>query len=141
MILDADDVMLPNKVEMLSKYLFDNVAGVYGNYYIHYMDSNVIQKEYKHSYDFQMLAQNCMIHCGSLISKKALETVRLSETEWYRNDITLFEDYNLWLRMSKVFLFIHVPEFLTIVREHSLNMTKNISKEKFETNMRKVFEI
>lgn len=122
-ILDADDIMLPNKCEVLLNN-FDNSTGVvYGDYFI---ESNNIRKmEFKIPYNQLELTQHCIVHSGSMFSKKVLEMV-CENNCFYDPRLRVAEDYDLFLRCSEKMMIKHVPEFLTIVREHSLNSTYSV---------------
>lgn len=138
MILDADDIMCEKKVEKMIPYLKDIVGIVYGDYTIFDESLNIYREEYKHSYDYLLLQKNCIIHSGSLISKEALNYARLNENEWYKNDMRTCEDYDLWLRICQEFIGYHVPERLTIVREHSQNSTNTVSPNQWAEDLKKV---
>lgn len=128
MILDADDYMLPTKIEKMVKCIEDkNIGVVYADYYIENIEKGVTTMEFKHPYDLFLLEQNCIVHSGSLISARFLNAIKISEYEWYRNDLRVAEDYNLWLRLSKICIFHHIPEFLTVTRSHSQDSTHTVS--------------
>jgi glycosyltransferase involved in cell wall biosynthesis len=134
-ILDADDEMLPQKCETLLKNFDNNTGVVYADYFI---ESNGIRKmEFKIPYSKQELFQHCIVHSGSMVSKKALSSV-YENNSFYDPTLRTCEDYDLWLRISDKFTIKHVPEFLTIVKEHSFNATNSVPSETWQSNIRRV---
>lgn len=125
-ILDADDEMLPQKCERLLKHFNNHTGVVYADYYI---ESKGIRKmEFKQPYSKDELIKHCIVHSGSMISKKALE-ITIENNFFYDPNLRVCEDYDLWLRISEKMLIKHVPEFLTIVKEHSFNSTNSVNKD------------
>lgn len=135
-ILDADDFMLPTKIEKMAKVLEDkNIGVVYADYYILDEINGYTRMEFKHPYDVFMLHQNCIVHSGSMISANYLNAVKIRDGEWYNNELRVAEDYNLWLRLCKTCLFKHIPEFLTVARDHNLNSSKVVPAEVWQDNL------
>lgn len=130
-ILDADDIAYPEKLMVMYPYLDDNVGVVYADYCILDVDTNVSKMEFKHNFDNFILQNNCIVHSGALISKRALESVKISNDEWYLNKLRTCEDYNLWLRIAKKYIIYHVPYFLTKVREHQQNSTNTVNQQRW----------
>lgn len=128
-ILDADDYMLPEKCERLVKEFDENTGVVYADYYI---ESNGIRKmEFKTPYTTDKLINSCIVHSGSMISKVAISKV-LENQYIYDPQLRCAEDYDLWIRISEKAMIKHVPEFLTVVREHSLNSTNTVPTETWQ---------
>lgn len=136
-ILDADDIMMPNKCETLLSYFDANTAVVYGDYWI---ESNGIRKmEFKIPYTKQEFDQHCIVHSGSMISKKFLEKV-IEHNFFYDPTLRVAEDYDLFLRLSEVGMIKHVPEFLTVVREHQFNSTNSVQQQIWQQCLQKVHQ-
>lgn len=139
MILDADDEMIPNKIEALMKP-FDkygnNIGVTYGDYFIK-NEKGYTRKEYKEPYNMERLFQECIVHSGSLISSLALRSVQ-TKYGFYDSRFRVCEDYQLWLRISNRFMFFHVPELLTIVNDHSNNSSNTVSKEEWQQHWAKI---
>ena len=143
-ILDADDSILPEKYEKFLKIMEDDAVGVvYGDYVIR--RPGYSKYEYKQPYSIQALSEQCIVHSGSMIRKSYLEKVLLSTGEVYDKNLHgpaskgfngSSEDYCLWLRLSKVCMFSHVPEVLSIVNEHSENASKKMTPEIFQKNLK-----
>lgn len=141
-ILDADDSILPEKYEKFLKIMEDEAVGVvYGDYAI--VRPNYSKYEYKQPYSIQTLSEQCIVHSGAMIRKSYLEKVLLSTGEVYDKNlhgpaskgfIGCTEDYDLWLRLSKVCMMVHVPEMLSIVNEHGNNQSMKMTQEIFNKN-------
>jgi glycosyltransferase involved in cell wall biosynthesis len=141
-ILDADDSILPDKYEKFLKIMEDDAVGVvYGDYVIR--RPGYTKYEYKQPYSIQALSEQCIVHSGSMIRKSYLEKVLLSTGEVYDKNlhgpaskgfIGCTEDYDLWLRLSKVCMMVHVPEILSIVNEHGNNQSMKMTQQIFNQN-------
>jgi glycosyltransferase involved in cell wall biosynthesis len=141
-ILDADDIYYPNKVEKLLAQMSDpNVGVVYGDYDI--FQDGYIKREYKEPYSPSVLMQRCIVHSGALIRKSYLEKVLLENGDAYdvrlhgplsKGFIGCTEDYDLWLRLSKVCIMKHVPESLSLVRMTGKNQSLKMTTEIFNEN-------
>jgi glycosyltransferase involved in cell wall biosynthesis len=134
-ILDADDIMLPNKCEILLNNFDNNTGVVYADYFIE--SNNIIKMEFKIPYTQSELNQHCIVHSGSMISKRVLEMV-CENNCFYDPQLRVAEDYDLFLRCSEKAMIKHVPEFLTIVREHSLNSTYSVQNEVWQSCLSRV---
>lgn len=141
-ILDADDIYYPNKVErLLTEMKDDNIGVVYGDYDI--FQDGYIKREYKEPYSSSLLLKRCIVHSGSLIRKTHLEKVLLDNGDIYdtrlhgplsKGFIGCTEDYDLWLRLSKVCLMKHVPESLALARMTGRNQSLKMTTEIFNEN-------
>lgn len=139
-ILDADDEMLPTKLEELVKPLENpQVGGVYGDYYIINKDNGVKTLEIKTPYDIYKLNQESIIHSGALIRTRFLEMIKENDN-YYDPSMRTCEDWDLWLRLSKVCLFHHVAKPLTNVLVHSKNSTNSVDKSIWQANWNKIKE-
>lgn len=141
-ILDADDVMRDIKVEtLITKFLENPVAigVVYGDYQLFNEEFNITTNEYKEPFSRKRLEQECIVHSGALISKKALEDVK-EETGYYDRTMRTCEDYDLWMRISEKYIIYHVPEILTLVTVHKNNSTYSVDKSVWERNWQRIVE-
>jgi len=146
-ILDADDMYGPNKVERLVEALskHDEIGVAYADYIIERTgDQKYVKYEYKHPYSLQELKQHCIVHSGALIKKKYLEKVILPNGEIYdtklhgplsKGFVGCTEDYDLWLRLARQCVMVHVPEPLSIVRETGKNQSMRMTQDIFNNNM------
>ena len=142
-VLDADDAYYPEKVEKLVAKLVahDEVGVAYADY--HNVFPSYTKREFKKSYDRGLLQRECIVHSNSLIKKKYLEQVINSSGEIYNSKlhgpasqpfIGCTEDYDLWLRLSRVCLFTHVPECLGLANQHGRNQSMKMTQAIFKEN-------
>ena len=142
-VLDADDAYYPEKVEKLVAKLVEHeeVGVAYADYENVFPDYSKL--EFKDSYSRAGLRQHCMVHSNALIKKKYLDAVRMPNGEIYRSElhgpaskgfIGCTEDYDLWLRLSKVCMITHVPECLAIANQHGRNQSMKMTTEIFQQN-------
>lgn len=134
-ILDSDDEMYTNKVSKMVSVLESNsaIGVVYADYDIINVDTNVCITEYKEPFDLIRLTQECIVHSGSMISKAALEST-LDNNGYYDVNMRTCEDYDLWVRIAKKYIIYHIPESLTLVRNHRNNSTNTVDKQIWEQN-------
>ena len=99
--------------------------------------------EFKQSYDREELLNRCMVHSNALIKRSALASVKLQNGEYFdsrlhgpgsQNFIGCTEDYDLWLRLSKLCMMTHVPESLAIAVESGQNQSMKMTSEIFMQN-------
>ena len=146
-ILDADDQYKSHKVEVLLQKLLEytEIGVAYGDYDIHrvFGDKNYMKYEFKQSYDREELLNRCMVHSNALIKRSALASVKLQNGEYFdsrlhgpgsQNFIGCTEDYDLWLRLSKLCMITHVPESLAIAVESGQNQSMKMTSEIFMQN-------
>lgn len=142
-VLDADDAYFPEKVSKLVSKLveYEEVGVAYADYDNVY--ANYKKTEYKESYDIQILSQRCTVHSNSLIKKSVLEKIILPNKEIFdsrlhgpasQTFIGCTEDYDLWLRLSKICMFCHVPEKLAIANQTGQNQSYKMTPEIFQKN-------
>lgn len=138
-ILDADDIMHPEKVRiLLSKMLTSPSIGVvYADYDNWNIDTDIKTREYKEPFDKHRLFQECIVHSGSMISSAALATVK-RDGQYYRNSMRTAEDWMMWLMVSQRFMISHVPLSLTNVRVHKENSTFSVDKNIWNQNWSKI---
>lgn len=129
-ILDADDIWKQGKLsKSVMKILEDpeNIGGVYTDYQHYNVETNTLTYESKEPYNKMRLVYDCIIHSGCVINGLALQKCGL-----YDEDLRVCEDYNLWLRISNFFLFVHIPEDLVIVRVQPNNSTNTVAQERWK---------
>ena len=142
-VLDADDAYYPEKVETLVSKLVehDEVGVAYADYKNVFPQYN--KTEFKSSYSKIKLQKNCMVHSNALIKTKYLKMVRLHSGEFFdsrlhgpasQGFIGCTEDYDLWLRLSKVCVITHVPQCLAIANQHGKNQSMKMTSEIFKHN-------
>jgi len=134
-ILDADDEMMSNKVSVCVQEMTQiNLVGVvYADYIIEDISTGIKHIEYKEPFSRNRLMQECIVHSGSLILKQALLDI-VDEFGYYDINMRVCEDYLLWLKISKKYMILHVPEPLTLVRVHENNSTNSVKNEIWQKN-------
>ena len=146
-LLDADDMYKSNKVNTLVAKLseHDEIGVAYGDYDIHTILDNdqLIKYEAKFSYSRDTLLQQCIVHSGSLIKKNFLQQVILPNQEIFdsrlhgpgsKEFIGCTEDYDLWIRLSKICMMVHVPQSLSVVRTTGRNQSIKVTPDIFQKN-------
>jgi glycosyltransferase involved in cell wall biosynthesis len=123
--LDADDWYTPTKIEESLKTFceYPELGVVYSDYYMIYADG---RKELnpKPPYDLQHLWRECIVNANSFVTMKAIQKVGMFDERKDYNGV--FEDYNLWLRVSKHFPMYEIAKPLFYYRMHA-NPNDNIS--------------
>lgn len=126
-VLDADDHFLPSKIEKFTKEFEDpNVGIVYGDYTT-FSESGPETRVFKEPFDRARLFQECIIHSGATFSKIALERIGIKKGNMVYDSVNfpyLAEDWDLWLRLTKGSMAVHIPENLTMVRGHNNNLSR-----------------
>lgn len=141
MILDADDVAYPEKCSELGNALFasTNIGVSYGDYHNLNVETGISIPEHKEPFSRKRLEQECIVHSGAMVTKKALLAVK-DQFGYYDCEMRTCEDYDLWIRISEKFMVVHVPKLLTLVRVHQRNSTNTVPKPEWEYNWRRIAE-
>lgn len=141
MILDADDIAYEDKTTELAAALFasSNIGVAYADYNIYNVEAETTTPEFKEPFDKKRLMQECIVHSGAMITKKALTECR-DEFGYYDIHMRTCEDYDLWMRISEKYMIVHVPKLLSLVRVHKKNSTNVVSRPEWEHNWRRIVE-
>jgi len=135
-ILDADDEMLPNKLEeCLRPFEDERIGVVYANYFNINEETGVSLLEIKEPYDVTRLYKECIVHSGSLIRSSLFSKIA-QDGNVYDPVLRTCEDWDLWLRLSNVCMFYHIPIPLTKVLVHQKNSTNSVPNEVWQQNWR-----
>lgn len=146
-VLDSDDEYKPNKVEVLMNKLMEygEIGVACSDYDIHneLPHRSNISYEFKNSYCRNELMNRCIIHSNSLIKKAYLAQIILPNKEIFDSQlhgpasqgfIGCTEDYDLWIRLSKICIFTHVAESLAIARQNGQNQSMKMTTDVFNQN-------
>lgn len=133
-MLDSDDVWtdeckIKRQVEILDTHPDIGIIGTYTKI-INEEDKVIGKIKYccaDSSIRRKMLKRNQFTQSGVVVRKDAIE-----KAGFYDVNIPIWEDYELWLRIGKLFKFRNIPEFMTAYRDHR----GNISKESYEKSIR-----
>ena len=142
-ILDSDDAYFVNKVSKLIEKLmeYEEIGVVYADYDNIY--PNYSKHEFKEPFNREVLLRRCIVHSGSLIKKDKLARVVMANKEFYDSRlhgpgskpfIGCTEDYDLWLRLSKVCMITHIPEKLAIANNTGMNQSYKMTNKIFQNN-------
>lgn len=147
-ILDADDQYYENKVSRMVEKLveYKQVGVVYSDYDLskQYGGKDYVKEELKYPYSLMELQRQCIVSSGSLIKVEYLKAVS-QNGEYYdkrlhgpksEGFIGCTEDYDLWLRLSRVCTMTHIPEPLSLAIEHGDNQSLKMTQEIFNDNAR-----
>lgn len=127
-LLDADDGMYPNKVELLRAVLEENynsndkepIGIVYDDYYHMYdlqKDVPIYAIEFKRSSTPELLWQNNLIHCNTMVHTDVFKNTQLAHGVYFDESMRVAQDYDFWLRATQKYIAWHYPEALSFVRE------------------------
>jgi glycosyltransferase involved in cell wall biosynthesis len=119
-VLDADDRFLAGRiracVNLLEKY--GEVAGaVYTDY--HHVRNGMHSRHCKKSFVKRELAFDNMVHSACVIRKSVLAEVGL-----YDESMPPAEDYELWMRIAKNHIILHLPEVMMDVNEGAYQLSR-----------------
>lgn len=133
--LDADDLLLPDKIEKQVKVIerFKNVALIYSNIAIINESGKIISDDYlgRINYDKNNMPQGNIFEQLFDFNFIPLPST-LVNTEYARNvrgfDETLqVQDYYLWLRLAEKYDVIFMPGTTALYRQHSSSMSNSSS--------------
>jgi glycosyltransferase involved in cell wall biosynthesis len=138
-VLDADDIMRPHKVELLYRTIcMDKTIGVvYGDFTSVNTQTGKLQREWKEPFSIQRLGQECIVHSGAMFSKLAALTV-VEDSQVYDNLMRTCEDYDLWIRIAERFMICHIAEDLTLVRIQPQNSTVTVDTNIWNQNWTRI---
>jgi glycosyltransferase involved in cell wall biosynthesis len=128
---DQDDVAFPTRLSRQVEFLQKNPdIGVVGTWaYVHSSDSGDLHRvvhEHRHPIDdgairWRLLWNSPFVH-SSVVMRRDL--VRQVGGYTSSKDRSIPEDYDLWIRMSRVCSLANIPEFLQVYRETPSGMSR-----------------
>ena len=137
-MLDADDYYKVDKLtKTVNKMLFNpnQIGIVYNDLDIYHESNGVTIREFRQSFDRQILERENIITNSPLISKQALSLSGL-----YDESLRTCEDWDLWLRITEHMTAIHIPEALSVYSVTGQNSTDTVAKEEWGRNWQMVQE-
>ncbi len=124
--LDADDVCLPNRLQIQYDYLKANpdLTAVGSDVYL-IDENNRRLRRRKAAQGWQNIqnilkTRNCMCHPSSMIRTAVLKNIG-GYREKFKNSL----DYDLWLRLSEVGRIDNISQDLLLYRRHSEQISSN----------------
>lgn len=126
--LDSDDLWMPDKLERQLGFLaaHPEVGFLYGQIERHYLDSGVrkiLPEKHASSYAELLELGNITFTPTVIIKRKCLAQTGLFDT-----NLTIVEDYELWLRIAKLYPIAFLPGVSCRVRIHSGNSSADEEK-------------
>ncbi len=119
--LNADDTYLPGAVEKAVRHMLANpsIGVVYGDAYHVRQSGQVIGPYSTQPFDLQMLNRTCFIcQPAAFMRRQAFSTVAGMDTRRH-----FAFDYDLWIRIAKLFPMMKVNDFLATSRLYPGNIT------------------
>ena len=135
-MLDADDSYLPGKIQESVKKIVDDpirVGLVYGDVVIYDHASKISGLELREPYSRERIEQECMISNTPLVSKYAF-----SQAGLYDESMRTAEDWDLWLRITELFVAVHAPNAMSTYSVTGENASDTVSKEVWNENWDKI---
>lgn len=121
-LLDIDDWYSPDKirrsVEVLQTY--PAVGLVYTDYIMEMIREGVSRREFKHPYEFGLLAQTCIVSTNSIGRTRLFK-----ESSGWDERMKIADDYHMWVQLAKKSVLWHLPEALFHYRVHDASLTQN----------------
>ena len=134
--LDDDDLFYPNHIETLvSAILSRDEKVVYSSVLSTYFkgppenSENCLKKVVNHNIDFdpdRILFQNYIPIMSVLFDREVL-----SKVEGFSQDLSLFEDWDFWIRVSRHFRFHHVDRITAEYRFYGAETTEESHQQKY----------
>lgn len=140
LICDADDIPADNKLSrMVEEWGLDKSVGVvYADYYTLNSENGQLAYEYKEPYSWERLRRECIVHSNALITSYALKAV-CENGNYYDPNLRTCEDWDLWGRIGRKFIFKHIAEPLTTVTIHPGCSSSSVSQEIWNKNWHTVY--
>lgn len=138
-ILDADDIMRPNKVKTLleAMSLDPNIGVAYGDITCLNTETMKENREFREPFSNFRLLQECIVHSGAMVSKYAI-LESLENDSVYDVKMRTCEDYDLWIRIAEKFMIVHIAEDLTLVRVQPKNSTATVDNSIWVQNWNRI---
>ena len=131
---DSDDVMDSKRLQIQSKYMTANIeTGVMGSWVKVLKDSKstnqIVKFPVRHSEIIELLKfGNTFSHPSIIFRKKVIEGVG-----GYSNDFEYAEDFELWLRLSRITKLYNYPDTLISYRVHKTQTSIRRKKVQIES--------
>ena len=126
--MDADDVMMPNRLKIQYEYLQANrEIDILGSWAIEIdkngLPTNKLTCPQYHNQIVDFLYKGCPLIHPSLLVKKNIFNYGM-----YKELYPSPEDYDLWIRLRHHIVFHNIPQFLIKKRRHNNSVTESFTK-------------
>ena len=140
-LLDSDDEWKKNKLEVQIKSLseYDYYSVCHTNEIWIRNGTRVNQKKRHQKYGgniFDKCLDICRISPSSIIFQKNI----INEVGWFDENLSICEDYDLWMRISEKYIIKHIPKSLTMVRVTGDNSSFVVNQEVWQKNWLRVMQ-
>lgn len=115
----------------------DEIGVVYADHITHNTVTGDECIQYREPYSAARLKEECIVHSNSCVTAEALKAVK-DEFGYFDNTMRTCEDYDLWMRISKKFMIVHLPEVLSFVRVQPRNSSLTVNNEVWHRNWTRV---
>lgn len=136
--IDSDDIHISGKLKKTVDVMVKNyeyVGVVYCDYENDFVSSKRVHQQYKEPFCSERILVECTVPSHSLVSKHAIDSCGFFDEE-----MRVAEDWDLWIRISKKFMFYHMPEKLVVVRTGKYNSANVVSKDIWAKNWIRIRE-
>ena len=136
MMLDADDLYLPGKIQKsVDVFSVDpkRIGIVYTDAIIKNLNTGSEIHEYREPFDRQRLERECIISNTPLVNK-----IAFGEAGGYDETMRTCEDWDLWLRITEKFVAMHIAEALHVYHVTGRNSTDVVPMEVWQQNWAKI---
>ena len=128
--LDADDIALPERLDMQVAYLKDHPEiGLLGSWGIEMNEYSGQEKEILLPVTNEEIRTALALYCPFIHSSAMIRQCVFKNVGFYNEKLTHSEDLDLWVRIATDYSLANLPEFLVKKRIHPLQSFK-IVKEK-----------
>lgn len=130
--MDADDICYPHRLERQYNFMEANIdIGMCGSSAEVFTDNTIrlhVCPQQHNEIKVLQIFNSAFTHPAVMIKKEILDKYNLRYDEFYEG----MEDYELWIRMSRVTKLANIDEVLLKYRSHSSQVTKNVTRQQLE---------
>ncbi len=127
--MDADDISMPQRFEKQVAFLDDNPeCAAVGSWCMRIDENDVIVNQWHHPTDYEaikerLITQNSIFHGTAMIRKESILKIG-----GYNEKYIYSQDYDLWLRLSRIAQIRNIGEYLYLSRADSKSIS-NVNKD------------
>lgn len=133
-----DDMYHPDKLKTNVFYMASlDVGIVYSDAY--HIDGNKVTLHKAPEYDPNvLLIRNYINNNAVMVKKECLDRLKQSDGYYYDETLTSCMDGDMWIRLSRIYVFKHIPIPLSYYRIHSKQMSKKLihRKDRWKVHLR-----
>lgn len=131
--MDADDISMPNRLRKQFNFMEKNPdVGVCGTN-VRIVDENGKKREKIYCPLTDSCIKSNLFFCSSFVHPSVFIRRNILDENLYDSRFRYAQDYELWVRLSKITNFENIKEALLLYRVHSLNIGKLYSFDQIGT--------